>query len=46
MGGVTEEVVNEGHAMVYANDLVLICETKEEARHRFEPGEICLRVRD
>ena len=35
MDVVTEEVANEGHALMYADDLVLICETKEEARHRF-----------
>ena len=32
---VTEEVANEGCALMYADDLVLICETKEEARQRF-----------
>ena len=32
---VTEEVVNEGHTLMYADDLVLICENKEEARWRF-----------
>ena len=32
MDVVTEEVVNEGCALMYADDLVLICETKEEAR--------------
>ena len=32
---VTEEVVNEGWALKYADDQVLICETKEEARQRF-----------
>ena len=32
---VTEEVAKEGHALMYADDLVLICETKEEARQRF-----------
>ena len=32
---VTEEVANEGCALMYADDLVLICETKEEARWRF-----------
>ena len=31
----TEEVANEGHALMYAADLVLICRTKEEARQRF-----------
>ena len=35
MDVVTEEVANEGHALMYADDLVLICETKEEARQRF-----------
>ena len=29
------EVAREGHAIMYADDLVLICETKEEARQRF-----------
>ena len=32
---VIEEVAKEGHALMYADDLVLICETKEEARLRF-----------
>ena len=32
---VTEEVANEGSALMYAVDLVLICETKEEASWRF-----------
>ena len=32
---VTEEVAREGRALMYADDLVLICETKEEARQRF-----------
>ena len=35
MDVVTEEVANEGCALVYADDLVLICETKEEATQRF-----------
>ena len=35
MDVVTEEVANEGRVLMYANDLVLICETKEEARRRF-----------
>ena len=35
MDVVTEEVAKEGHALMYADDLVLICETKEEARQRF-----------
>ena len=34
MDVVTEEVVREGRALMYADDLVLICETKEEARER------------
>ena len=34
MDVVSEEVAKEGRAM-YADDLVLICETKEEARQRF-----------
>ena len=32
MDVVTEEVANKGHALTHADDLVLICETKEEAR--------------
>ena len=32
MDVVAEEVANEGHALMYADDLMLICETKEEAR--------------
>ena len=32
---VTEEVARDGRALMYADDLVLICETKEEARLRF-----------
>ena len=32
---VTEEVMNEGCALMYADDLMLICETKEETRRRF-----------
>ena len=32
---VTEEVANEGRAPIYADDPVLICEAKEEARRRF-----------
>ena len=32
MDMVTEEVAKEGRALMYADDLVLICETKEEAR--------------
>ena len=35
MDVVTEEVAKKGHALMYADDLVLICETKEEARQRF-----------
>ena len=35
MDVVTEEKAKEGHAMMYADELVLICETKEEARQRF-----------
>ena len=35
MDVVTEEVANEGHAMMNADDLVLICETKEDPRRRF-----------
>ena len=29
---VTEEVAKEGRALMYADDLVLICETKDEAK--------------
>ena len=36
MDVVTEEVANEEHAPMYADDLVLICETKEKTRRRFE----------
>ena len=32
---VTGVVAKEGHALMYADDLVLICETKEEARQSF-----------
>ena len=35
MDVVTEEVAKEGHALMYADDLVLICDTKEEVRQRF-----------
>ena len=35
MDVVTEEVAKEGRALMYADDLVLICETKKEARQRF-----------
>ena len=35
MDVVTEGVAKEGRALMYADDLVLICETKEEARQRF-----------
>ena len=35
MDVVTEEVARDGHALMYADNLVLICETKEEARQRF-----------
>ena len=35
MDVVTEEVVEKGCALMYADDLVLICEAKEEARQRF-----------
>ena len=35
MDVVTEEVVKEGYALTCADDLVLMCETKEEARWRF-----------
>ena len=32
---VIEEVARDGRALMYADDLVLICETKEEAGQRF-----------
>ena len=35
MDVVTEEVANEGSALMYVDDLVLICKTKEDARQRF-----------
>jgi len=35
MDVVTEKMVKEGRALMYADDLVLICETKKEARQRF-----------
>ena len=35
MDVVTEEVARDGCALMHADDLVLICETKEEARQRF-----------
>ena len=35
MNVVTEEVAKEGCALMYADDQVLICETKEEARQKF-----------
>ena len=35
MDVMTGEVAKEGRALMYADDLVLICETKEEARQRF-----------
>ena len=35
MDVVTEEVPKEGCVLMHADDLVLICETKEEARQRF-----------
>ena len=35
MDVVTEKVANEGRALMYADDLVLIYKTKEEARWRF-----------
>ena len=36
MDVVTEEVANEELALTYADDLVLICETKQKARQRSE----------
>ena len=35
MGVVTEEVANEGHTFMQADNIVLICKTKKEARQRF-----------
>ena len=35
MDVVTEEVAKEGRALMYADDLVLICEIKKETRQRF-----------
>ena len=35
MDVVTEVVTKEGCALMYADDLVLICKTKEEVRQRF-----------
>ena len=35
MDVVTEKVARDGRALMYADDLVLICETKKEARQRF-----------
>ena len=35
MAVVTQEVAKEGRALMYAEDPVLICETKEEATQRF-----------
>ena len=35
MNVVTEEVAREGCALMYADDLVLTCKTKEEVRQRF-----------
>ena len=35
MDVVTEEVAKEGRALIYADDLVLICETNEEGGQRF-----------
>ena len=35
MDVVTEEVAKEGSALMYADDLVLTCETKKKARKRF-----------
>ena len=35
MDVVMEEVAKKGRALMFANDLVLICETMEEARQRF-----------
>ena len=43
---VTEEVAKKGRALMYADDLVLICEAKEEARQRLKPGDMRLRVKD
>ena len=35
MDVVIEEMAKEGHTLMYADDLVLICEAKDEARWRF-----------
>ena len=35
MDMITEEVANEGYTLIYADDLVLICETKEEVGLKF-----------
>ena len=35
MDVVTGEMAKKGYALMYAVDLMLICETKEEARQRF-----------
>ena len=42
MDVVTEEVAREGCALMYADDLVLICETKEETRQRIVPWRSAL----
>ena len=46
MDVVTEKVAKEGHALMYADNLVLICETKEETRQRFVAWRNALRVKD
>ena len=46
MDVVTEKVAKEGRAQMYQDDLVLICETKEEARQRFAAWRTRLRVKD
>ena len=46
MDVVTEEVAKEGCALMNADGLVLICNTKEEARLRFVAWETHLREKD
>ena len=41
MDVVTEEVAKKGHTLMYADDLVLICERKEEARQEICSLERC-----
>ena len=46
MDMVTEEVVKEGHVLMYADDLVLIFKTKEEARQKFVAWRNALESKD